>query len=146
MSALTFNTQTVSTTIGGRTITLETGRLAKQADGAVLVTSGNNMVLVTVVSSKKESTLDFFPLTRRAASEKIEPMAGIECLVRLGDSIEKGQPLYRLYGPTADYRVGHEDAIERLTRATRIESAVQDKSLQSRQSNALIAMGIGVEL
>ena len=63
MSALTFNTQTVSTTIGGRTITLETGRLAKQADGAVLVTSGNNMVLVTVVSSKKESTLDFFPLT-----------------------------------------------------------------------------------
>lgn len=83
---------------------------------------------------------------RRAASEKIEPMAGIECLVRLGDSIEKGQPLYRLYGPTADYRVGHEDAIERLTRATRIESAVQDKSLQSRQSNALIAMSIGVEL
>lgn len=63
MSGLTFNTQTVSTTIGGRTITLETGRLAKQADGAVLVTSGNNMVLVTVVSSKKESTLDFFPLT-----------------------------------------------------------------------------------
>ncbi len=63
MSGLTFNTQTVSTTIGGRTITLETGRLAKQADGAVLVTSGNNVVLVTVVSSKKESTLDFFPLT-----------------------------------------------------------------------------------
>jgi polyribonucleotide nucleotidyltransferase len=63
MSGLTFNTQSVSTTIGGRTITLETGRLAKQADGAVLVTSGNNMVLVTVVSSKKESTLDFFPLT-----------------------------------------------------------------------------------
>lgn len=63
MSGLNFNTQSVSTTIGGRTITLETGRLAKQADGAVLVTSGNNMVLVTVVSSKKESTLDFFPLT-----------------------------------------------------------------------------------
>lgn len=54
---------TVSATIGGKTITLESGRLAKQADGSVLVTCGNNMVLVTVVSSKKESTADFFPLT-----------------------------------------------------------------------------------
>jgi len=54
---------TVSATIGGKTITIETGRLAKQADGSVLVTSGNNMVLVTAVSSRKESTLDFFPLT-----------------------------------------------------------------------------------
>src|SRR5690606_29184488 len=63
MSALTFNTQSVNVTVGGKTITIETGRIAKQADGAVLVTSGNNIVLVTAVSSKKESTLDFFPLT-----------------------------------------------------------------------------------
>ncbi len=62
-SPLKFDIQTVSTTVGGKTITLETGRLAKQADGAVLVTSGNNVCLVTVVSSKKESPLDFFPLT-----------------------------------------------------------------------------------
>lgn len=54
---------TVTATVGGKTITIETGRLAKQADGSVLVTSGNNMVLVTAVSSKKESPLDFFPLT-----------------------------------------------------------------------------------
>lgn len=54
---------TVSTSVGGRTITIETGRLAKQADGSVLVTAGNNMVLVTAVSSRRESTLDFFPLT-----------------------------------------------------------------------------------
>src|SRR6476469_5544114 len=54
---------TVSTNVGGKTITLETGRLAKQADGSVLATCGNNMVLVTVVSSTKESTMDFFPLT-----------------------------------------------------------------------------------
>lgn len=53
---------TVTTSVGGRQITIETGRLAKQADGATLVTCGNNMVLVTAVSSKKESTLDFFPL------------------------------------------------------------------------------------
>ena len=55
--------QTVTAQVGGTTITIETGRLAKQADGSVLVSAGNNMVLVTAVSSKKESPLDFFPLT-----------------------------------------------------------------------------------
>ncbi len=55
--------QVVSASIGGKTITLETGRLAKQADGSVLASCGNNMVLVTAVSSTKESPLDFFPLT-----------------------------------------------------------------------------------
>lgn len=54
---------TVTTSVGGKQITIETGRLAKQADGAVLVSCGNNMVLVTAVSSKKASELDFFPLT-----------------------------------------------------------------------------------
>jgi len=54
---------TVTTSVGGKQITIETGRLAKQADGSALVTCGNNMVLVTAVSSKKQSTLDFFPLT-----------------------------------------------------------------------------------
>lgn len=54
---------TVTTSVGGKQITIETGRLAKQADGAALVTSGNNMVLVTAVSSRKTSELDFFPLT-----------------------------------------------------------------------------------
>lgn len=54
---------TVTTSVGGKQITIETGRLARQADGSVLVTCGNNIVLVTVVSSTKESTADFFPLT-----------------------------------------------------------------------------------
>ncbi|MFP5520008.1 MAG: polyribonucleotide nucleotidyltransferase [Bdellovibrionia bacterium] len=54
---------TVTTSVGGRQITIESGRLAKQADGSTLVTCGNNMVLVTAVSSRKASTLDFFPLT-----------------------------------------------------------------------------------
>lgn len=48
---------------GGKEVTLETGRLAKQADGAVLASCGNNLVLVTVVASRKTSTADFFPLT-----------------------------------------------------------------------------------
>ncbi|MCJ8276338.1 MAG: polyribonucleotide nucleotidyltransferase, partial [Bdellovibrionales bacterium] len=55
--------QTVTMTIGSQTIEIETGRMAKQADGSVVVTAGNNTVLVTVVSSKRESDMDFFPLT-----------------------------------------------------------------------------------
>lgn len=54
---------TVTTSVGGKQITIETGRMAKQADGSVVVSCGNNIVLVTAVSSKNESTLDFFPLT-----------------------------------------------------------------------------------
>jgi polyribonucleotide nucleotidyltransferase len=54
---------TVTTSIGGKQITMETGRLARQADGAVLVSCGNNMVLVTAVSSRTQSKADFFPLT-----------------------------------------------------------------------------------
>lgn len=55
--------QVVSTEVGGTKISIETGRLAKQADASALVTAGDNMVLVTVVSSRDESTMDFFPLT-----------------------------------------------------------------------------------
>lgn len=53
-----------SVMLGGRPLTLETGRLAKQAHGSVLVTYGESMVLVTAVSSQEERTgIDFFPLT-----------------------------------------------------------------------------------
>ncbi len=48
---------------GGKKVSLETGWLAKQADGSVLVRSGGNAVLVTMVSSKRASTMGFFPLT-----------------------------------------------------------------------------------
>lgn len=48
---------------GGKEVTLETGRLAKQADGAVLVTSGETQVLVTVCSAHEVNDgQDFFPL------------------------------------------------------------------------------------
>ena len=55
---------TVTTTIAGQQIKIETGRMAKQADGSVLVTSGNNSVLVTAVSSKTaKPDQGFFPLS-----------------------------------------------------------------------------------
>ncbi len=47
----------------GRTITVETGKLAKQADGSVVVKMGDAMLLATVVSSKTASPVDFLPLT-----------------------------------------------------------------------------------
>lgn len=48
----------------GRTITLETGKLAKQADGAVVVTCGQTMILATVVAAKDVNPdTDFLPLT-----------------------------------------------------------------------------------
>jgi len=49
---------------GGRRLTLETGRIARQADGAVLATYGETTVLATVVFDKQPKPgLDFFPLT-----------------------------------------------------------------------------------
>src|SRR5210317_1158068 len=49
---------------GGRKLVLETGRVARQADGAVLVTYGETVVLCTAVGSKHPKPgIDFFPLT-----------------------------------------------------------------------------------
>ena len=47
----------------GRTITIETGKLAKQADGSVVVRMGDCMLLATAVSARKASPVDFLPLT-----------------------------------------------------------------------------------
>ena len=47
----------------GRTISLETGKLAKQAHGSVVVQSGKCMLLCTVVSNYKQADVDFLPLT-----------------------------------------------------------------------------------
>ena len=52
-----------SVTIHGQPLVLETGRLAKQAHGAVLVTYGESVVLVTAVSGDERPGIDFFPLT-----------------------------------------------------------------------------------
>jgi polyribonucleotide nucleotidyltransferase len=55
---------TVSVEIGGQEIVFETGKLAKQADGAVVVRSGDTMVLSTAVGRREaRPDADFFPLT-----------------------------------------------------------------------------------
>ena len=59
-----FNVTKKSIEWGGRTLTLETGKIARQADGAVLATYGNTVVLCTVVAAKTpKADIDFFPLT-----------------------------------------------------------------------------------
>ena len=49
--------------LGGIDFSIETGKIAKQADGAVIVRYGDTMVLVSAVGSKPRPDIDFFPLT-----------------------------------------------------------------------------------
>jgi len=70
------NVQSVSIEVGGRPLTIETGKLAKQSNGAVVVRQDDSMVLVTACASKDDVPFDFLPLTvvyqdRTAASGSI---------------------------------------------------------------------------
>ncbi|MBC7282882.1 polyribonucleotide nucleotidyltransferase [Hoeflea sp.] len=59
-----FDTHKVEIEWGGRPLILETGKVARQADGAVMATYGETVVLATVVSAKSPKPgQDFFPLT-----------------------------------------------------------------------------------
>ncbi|HTL97904.1 MAG TPA: polyribonucleotide nucleotidyltransferase [Holophagaceae bacterium] len=63
MNALKFTPTTVSLDLGGAPISIETGRVAKQAHGAVIVRQGDTMVLVAVCHAAPREGIDFFPLT-----------------------------------------------------------------------------------
>jgi len=52
-----------SVEVGGRTLTLETGKIARQANGAVLARYGDTVVLVTACMSSAANERDFLPLT-----------------------------------------------------------------------------------
>src|SRR3712207_8407662 len=59
-----FDMKTVEIEWGGKTLKLETGRVARQADGAVLATLGETVVLCAVTAAKSvKPGQDFFPLT-----------------------------------------------------------------------------------
>jgi polyribonucleotide nucleotidyltransferase len=59
-----FNTKTVEIEWGGKTLKLETGRVARQADGAVIATLGETVVLCAATAAKAvKPGQDFFPLT-----------------------------------------------------------------------------------
>jgi polyribonucleotide nucleotidyltransferase len=87
----------VSVEIGGRPLTLETGWVAKQASGAVIVRQDESQVLVTAVGGNSDRPFDFLPLTvdfvsRTAASGKIP--GGF--LKREGRPDERGTLICRL--------------------------------------------------
>ncbi len=52
-----------SVEIGGRELTIEMGKLARQADGAAVITYGDTMVMVTAVADRKPKDMPFLPLT-----------------------------------------------------------------------------------
>ena len=59
-----FNEYKKEIELGGRNLVFETGKIARQADGAVMVTYGETMVMCTAVGAKNpRADLDFFPLT-----------------------------------------------------------------------------------
>ncbi len=59
-----FNTHRETIELAGRPLTLETGRIARQADGAVVVSYGDTVILCTVVAAKAaKENADFFPLS-----------------------------------------------------------------------------------
>uniref|UniRef100_UPI0025E1F82D polyribonucleotide nucleotidyltransferase n=1 Tax=Tardiphaga sp. TaxID=1926292 RepID=UPI0025E1F82D len=59
-----FNVHTVEIDWGGRPLKLETGKIARQADGAVMATYGETVVIATVVAAKTaKDGIDFLPLT-----------------------------------------------------------------------------------
>ena len=61
---------------GGRTLTLESGHIARQADGAVLATYGETTVLAAVVAAKApKEGIDFFPLTVNYRKNTMPPAA-----------------------------------------------------------------------
>ena len=63
LQALNMKKTAVEIDLGGRKLTIETGYLAKQANGSVIIRSGDTMVLSTVCDGDPRPGLDFFPLT-----------------------------------------------------------------------------------
>ncbi len=80
---------------------------------------------------------------RQKSTDAIDPLSGIEVMVRLGDRVETGQPLYRLYGETVQYDESRfsliKTASERLLSATRVEPT-QNNDLPSGSADDLIAL------
>ena len=63
MSSTPIQRTQVERNIGGKVVSIETGHLAKQAHGSVVVRIGDTMTLVAVVAAPGREGLDFFPLT-----------------------------------------------------------------------------------
>src|SRR3954466_2998364 len=70
----------VSTEIAGKEISFETGKMAKQASGAVVVQAGDTMVLGTATAGNERQGIDFLPLTVDV-EERMDAAGKIACSV-----------------------------------------------------------------
>ncbi len=69
-----FNAHSVEIDWGGRPLKLETGKIARQADGAVLATYGETIVLATVVAAKNpREGVDFLPPAAISSAKAVRP-------------------------------------------------------------------------
>ena len=71
MSSNLISRKLVQRTVGGKLLSIETGHLAKQASGSVVVRIGDTMTLVAVVAAPGREGLDFFPLIGRLPREDV---------------------------------------------------------------------------
>src|SRR3546814_5062343 len=74
---------------GGRKLVIETGKVARQADGAVMVTYGDTIVLCTAVAAKSPKPgVDFFPLTVNYQEKRSEEHTSeLQSLMRLSYAV-----------------------------------------------------------
>ena len=61
----------LKTEVGGKPLSIETGKVAKQASGSVVVRYGDTMVLVTVVSTMRRTRGGFFAADRRISGKNL---------------------------------------------------------------------------
>ncbi len=120
--------------LAGTELTLETGRIARQASGAVVVRSGDNVVLATVVVGPGRVGLDFFPLT----VEYREKMAAAG---RIPGNFQRRE------GRISDHEVLHSRLIDRSIRSLfpkgyRAEVQVQVQVLSADPAADLTTLGI----
>lgn len=126
-------------------IKIQGGDLSKLPKAKALhdVVSSENGTMQTLQTEQIGYAALVLGAGRAKASDVIHPTAGIEVLVRVGDRVEKGQPLYRLYGNEGDFGKNSpgtplnplELASQRLLSATKITQS----SLPSAASRDLIA-------
>jgi polyribonucleotide nucleotidyltransferase len=63
----------VTAEVGGKTLTISTGKVAKQAGGSVVVQYGETVVLVTVVAANEERAASFLPLSVEYQEKSMPP-------------------------------------------------------------------------
>ncbi len=69
----------VEAQIGGKSISIETGKLAKQASGSIVIQSGETMVLVTAVAAKENKPeMGFLPLTIEYQEKLADPFVVVD--------------------------------------------------------------------